>query len=561
MVAYESGDPGNIAHAIMSLFNDPIYNHHNYVILSDYGWVLGDISFIVVFLFKIVGQLMGFYDQPIFGTVDDQAIFNGAIRMVNFTFAMASILLFFRLSHLLFENKKVSFIASLFFMFIPWAAIYSYWLHPDASGMVFMMIALLSVVKFVKQEQKLIYFFIALASLELATLSKPPYFFLSIPVLLIFLFNYCHKTHLKYLTFLISPQFFKISIASLQIAIFILFIVHPYSIIEFSQAYNIQRLLFGIYQNISITQSFYNWFYIYKNEPLIYINVFLLYLLIIPLFFKQKFSISFLFVTSVLFCNIFLLITIWGMRYNMTARYMYPIAPLLILNIVAFIIFVWNKLNFLLIQKKHYLKIILTGLGILYLLPIFTENILATINSLLARAAYKHTTFYQTRKFLLNNPNTFSQHKMLFDMGMAIIPPKMTWVVPHASVTWVPSKVINQERYYKYINPNAQVIWVPWESQSQSLKFIKDNNINPLFLILNKGRYNAYRHYIAKNHFRMIKTITASNKELASLSYWFPRYGNTQLKNFNFTLKLIELHRNPNLIIGPTMMFYRNGRN
>jgi hypothetical protein len=49
------------------------------MILSDYGWVLGDISFVVVLSLKLIGQLMGFDDQPIFGVVDDQVIFNGAI--------------------------------------------------------------------------------------------------------------------------------------------------------------------------------------------------------------------------------------------------------------------------------------------------------------------------------------------------------------------------------------------------------------------------------------------------------------------------------------------------
>ncbi|EDN69409.1 hypothetical protein BGP_2146 [Beggiatoa sp. PS] len=137
----------------------------------------------------------------------------------------------------------------------------------------------------------------------------------------------------------------------------------------------------------------------------------------------------------------------------------------------------------------------------------------------------------------------------------------MPWVKPHASVTWVPSKVINKKRYHKYINPNAQVVWVSWESQSQSLDFINNNKINPQFLILGKWRYNAYRQYITKNHFRKIKTFQASNRELAALSYWYPHYDNTQLKNFNTTLKLIELHRNPNLIIGPTMVFYRNSGN
>jgi hypothetical protein len=549
MAAYELGDAGNIAHAIMNLFDYPIYNHHNYVILSDYGWVLGDISFVVVLSLKLIGQLMGFYDQPIFGVVDDQMIFNGAIRAVNFAFAMSSIVLFFKLSVLLFENKKISLVASLFFMFVPWAAVYSYWLHPDASGMVFMMIALLSVVKFVKQEQKPSYFFVALASLELAALSKPSYLFILIPILLVFWVSYCEKNHLRYLTFLFSRQFFQISVLSLLMAIFILLMVHPYLIIEFSLAYNIQRFLFDIYQNHSLTQSFYNWFNVYKNEPLVYFNVLLLYLLIIPWLVKDKFSVSFLFVTSVLFCNAFLLITVWGMKYTVTARYIYPIAPLLILNIVAFIIFIWNRLS-----SKPYLKIFVAGLGVFYLLTIFIKNILVTTNSLLARAAYQHSTLYHARQFLLNKPNSFSRSQMLFDLGTAIVPPKMTWVVPPAPMSWVPSEVISQVRYRRYIDPDAQIVWVPWESREYSLKFI--GNKKPAFLILNELSYETYRDYLNKNHFELISQFQASEPSLIALFYWFPSQRHVYLTRFSTLLKLIEVHRRSDLLIGPTILFY-----
>jgi len=550
MAAYELGDAGNIAHAIMSLFDYPIYNHHNYVILSDYGWVLGDISFVVVLLLKLIGQLMGFYEQPIFGVVDDQVIFNGAIRAVNFVFAMSSVVLFFKLSVLLFENKKISLVASLFFMFVPWAAVYSYWLHPDASGMVFMMIALLLVVKFVKQEQKSIYFWAALASLELATLSKPSYLFISLPILLVFGVNYCDKNHLRYLTFLFSRQFFQIFVLSLLMAIFILLVIHPYLIIEFSLAYKIQSFLFGIYQNNSLTQSFYHWFKVYKNEPLIYFNVLLLYLLIIPWLVKDKFSVSFLFVTSVLFCNVFLLIVVWGMKYTVMARYIYPIAPLLILNIVAFVIFVWHRLS----SKPYYLKIFFAGLGVFYLLTIFIKNILVTSNSLLARAAYQHSTLYHARQFLLSEPNIFSRSQMLFDLGTAIVPPKMTWVAPPAPMSWVPSKVINQKRYQQYIDPDAPIVWVPWESKDHSLKFIR--NKKPAFLILNELSYETYHHYIKKNHFELITQFQASEPSLTALFYWFPSQRHVYLTRFSTLLKLIEVHRRSDLLIGPTIVFY-----
>ncbi|RKZ35439.1 MAG: hypothetical protein DRQ49_19420, partial [Gammaproteobacteria bacterium] len=295
MVAYETGDSGNLAYAVMRLFDYPIYNHHNNYFLSGYGWVFGDISFLVVMLLKAIGQLFGIYNQPIFGVIDDQPIFNSAMIAINFVFALISILLFFKLSNLLFENKKVSFIASLFFMLLPWAAIYSYWLKPDATGMVFILIAMLYLVKFVKQEPKPIYFYIAFISLVLTTFSKMYHGFILFPIFLIFFLTYCDKQGVNYLGYLFSKYFLKVLISSLFLYLLIAFIIHPYSIIDFGGGVYPARWMFMPWEvflkflspssysggessghmAVPFVKSFYNWFILYKNEPIIYINALL----------------------------------------------------------------------------------------------------------------------------------------------------------------------------------------------------------------------------------------------------------------------------------------------
>ena len=57
--SYELGDAGNFAHAIMRLFNDPVYNHHNYFFGSNHGWIFSDISFFVILILKFFGQKIG----------------------------------------------------------------------------------------------------------------------------------------------------------------------------------------------------------------------------------------------------------------------------------------------------------------------------------------------------------------------------------------------------------------------------------------------------------------------------------------------------------------------
>jgi len=114
MAAYETGDSGHLAYGLMNMFNYPIFSQYNYYFTSDYGWIFNDISFLVILLLKFVGKLFGVYNQPIFGVIDNQPFFNGAMITTNFTFALLSISVFFKLANLLFANKKISFIASLF---------------------------------------------------------------------------------------------------------------------------------------------------------------------------------------------------------------------------------------------------------------------------------------------------------------------------------------------------------------------------------------------------------------------------------------------------------------
>jgi hypothetical protein len=562
MAIHESGDPGNLAYGIMSLFAHPVYSQYNYF-FAGYGWPFNDISFIVILLLKLIGQVFWSYEQPLWGLVDNQPLFNATMRAINFMFALTSILLFFKLSNYLFDNKKIAFLASLFFMFLPWAAIYSYWLHPDAAGMVFLLLAILYTVKFTHQP-KLSYFYIAFVSLILTTFIKMYHGFYLFPIFFIFFVSYCQQRGINYLTGLFSKPILTIVVSLPIIYLLVILIIHPYSIIDFGGGVYSNLWLFkpwivlntgkGLHKTVPFITSFRQWLLLYQQEPLIYLNVIFLYLLIIPLWFK-KFAVSWLLVISILFCNAYLGIVMFGNRMmHFELRYIYPIAPLLILNSIAIIKFIWQQLGSLAVKKSHYLPIIFIILTSFYLLPLFADNLLTTTNSLLARAAYRHATYYQMREFILKNNAIFADSKMLFDIGSAPVPPQITWTTPHTTLTWVPSKIIDKNKFKDYINPDANIIWVSWESQEQSLAFIKDNE--PQFLVLTAERSQIYHDYIMKKGFQPMAQFQASNEELRGFTYWFPGV-NRQLKTLPSTQKLIDIHRHPDLTIGPTIVFYR----
>ncbi|MCK5877598.1 MAG: glycosyltransferase family 39 protein [Candidatus Marithrix sp.] len=581
MVAYETGDSGHLAHAVMNMFNYPIYNQHNYHYAAS-GQLFNTIAFIVVLALKFIGQLFGFYNQPIFGVIDDQPIFNSSMIAINFTFSLISILLFFKISKLLFDNKKISFVASLIFMFLPWAAIYMYWLKSDATGMVFILTAILYLIKFVKQEPKAIYFYIAFVSLVLTTLSKMYHGFLLFPIFLVFFLTYCDKKNINYLTYLFSKNFFKILISLPFIYILIIFIITPYAIIDFNGGIYSERWMFmpwdifvSMFKSLSViilnilspdalavsasalrgqpadtSLNFYNWITMFRREPIIYLNIILLYLLIMPLFFYKKLKVSLLFTTSVIFCSLYLLIVIYGnksgLHYHL--RYIYPIAPLLILNIVAVILYIWNQLA--LFKQSYYLKIFFASLGGLFFLSIFVENITITTNSLLSKAAYKHSTVYKTREFIMDNSKIFKQGKILLGIGVAPMPPKITWLQPTASVSWVTKR---SRTFKKYVNKDADIFTLSWTTGRHGLEFIKDIDIK--YLILNESHSRIYKNYIKKNHFKPIKVFKPSEKELTMFTTWFP-YANPQLNTLQTTKKLLEIHGDSDIVIGPKIVFY-----
>ena len=565
MVAYETGDSGHLAYGLMNLFNYPIFSQYNYYFTAGYGWILNDISFLAILILKFVGQLFGIYNQPIFGVTDNQPIFNSAMIAINFTFALLSILVFFKLSNLLFNNKKISFIASLFFIFLPWAAIYSYWLKSDATGMFFILTAVLYLVKFIKQEPKLVYFYIGFICLVLTTFSKMYHGFLLFPIFLLFFLTYCDKYKINYSEYLLSKNFLKILISLPLLYLLMVLIIHPYAIFDFSNEYT-KRWMFmpwevfirfflpssytgemgGMHGRIPFLTSFYNWFPLYSKEPLIYLNVLLLYLLIIPVIFRKKPAL--LFIVSVIFCNLYLGIVIFGnrtMHYHL--RYIYPIAPLLILNIVAVSIYIWNWLKKL--PSTYYLKPTLASLAGIFLLLAFADNIIITTNSLLAKAAYKHSTVYQLREFMQKNSATFSKQKILMGISVAPFPPKLTWINPSASVSWV----TDQQRHESNVDLTADIFSLSWTSGEYGLQFIKNLDLN--FLILNEGHSKIYRDYIIKNHFKPIKIFRASNKEFKTFTTWFP-YVNEQFKTLDATSKLIDIHRDSNAVIGSTIIIY-----
>lgn len=424
-------DPSVIVHGIENLFSEPVYSQFNSYGTRAYGWVYNDINFIVILILKILGKIFGFYQQPIFSAVFDQPVLNGAIRAVTFTIALISVLLFYNVVNLLFGNRRLSFVTALFFMFIPFASNFAYHIHPDAAGMMFMLLAVRYLLLYINQKPIGIYFYISFVSLVLATLSKQSFLFISVPIILLFWVSHCRYAKTGYVSFFKSHAFVQTIIWMSVLSVSLLFIVHPYAIIDSdkfldTQKYVTQSQTFG--SGLTFAQSFQRWIDVYINEPIVVLNfLFLLFLVIYFSFLRGKFTLSSLWVISVVFCNIFLLIiTPLGARLFFLTHYVYPILPLLLLNLVAAGLFFWKKLPLL---GFSYIRPIFAVIVAVLVLFFLSKNMLWTVRSVLTITAYKHSTAYQAREFTLTHI-PFDQ-PVLVDPSLAV---SLNHV--HACNTW-----------------------------------------------------------------------------------------------------------------------------
>lgn len=531
-------DTGVIANSILQLFNSPIYNQHNGYYSQYYGWVFNDINFILILIVKFLGQLMSGNGNSVFSS-EYTPFLLWIIRATNFTMGLISILLFFNLSKLLFKNELLSFIATLFFMIHPIGSQFSYLVAPDSTAMVFSLMAILYLVKF-STEQDTRYFYISYVSLILSVLSKPIFLLTIFPILISFLLIYCYRQNLSCQQMLLSKLFARIAGYCIAITILVIFIVHPYAIFEFSKFYATQQSL--IYQelDLGLLQSFYAWSAIYQNSFLLIANTALSAILVIGyLVFKKRFNVSILFLISMAYCGILApVFLVYSVRVSISPVYLYPVLPLLILNIVATILFISKKLTSL--PKAKYLQLAFFAGLTIYLLPVLWTDTLAVTNKLLERMSYTNTTYYQARKFVA-----------------AEIP-------KHSSVLYDPS-VPMPKKHHDGCNMwvcavNHKVDFIVSQQNSEDAQiqnvynFIRgDVSLLPTTvrrLISSQEGFFLQKSYVVEPQFRLIKKFHSNVKLNSSTDL----YGQIQ--------KLIAISscgfKTEPKLIGPDILVYRN---
>jgi len=167
-------DPASITHSIYELFESPYYNmlasyHSRY-----YGWSYMVINFIILSPFELIFGITH-HNHP--------EVINFTIRAILFAISLFAVLVFYTVCLKLTRYRTISFFAALLFMVTPITSTFWHTIHPEAAGILFFLLGALYFLHFRESRERKDYIF-CLVFLVLSSLSKQPFFVVSLFVLL-----------------------------------------------------------------------------------------------------------------------------------------------------------------------------------------------------------------------------------------------------------------------------------------------------------------------------------------------------------------------------------------
>jgi hypothetical protein len=399
--------------------------------------------------------------------------------------------------------------------------------------MMFCLSAVIFLLKFIESKaEKLSFYYFGLILLVLSSLSKQVFFFISLPVMFLFLDSYCQERKMSYFRFVSSKKFIQIAINTFLIAISLLFIVHPYALLDYKSFIYYQKdLLSGGGAAGSLDETLKGWMLILKPE-IVTVSSLALFASI-PLLLLMRRNISRLFIGSVFFCGGIIFIIVVGSRASPFYRDLYhlmPLYPFMVLNVAAVILFIFKKLSSFRFSvfSRGFLLILVSYVFI----PRAYCNLLYTVNTALRRASYKNTTLYHSYSYIKTN--------ILLDK----------------KIVWTPAVALPDE-----YDKNACFIWQGCGDYNQMKAF------NPDYIVMADqfsyaSRADLYK-YIEDKRFRKQIAFDSNTTEVC-VDSGVPEDKPTYLTDmtpkecFDGLLEQLSIRSNKNIISGPSVAIYED---
>ena len=386
-------DPRANINSINDLFKSAYYNMNSGYTSSLYGWTFFFINFCVLLPFKIL-----FF---IFNVTSPSAIFF-LIKLILFCIGMVTIILIFDLANKLGKSHIFAFLCGLYGLLFHPINHWLYFIHPDSTGMAFLLLSAICFLNFVDTKtDSLKFYYIGLSCLVLSSLSKHIFLFLCLPLFISYIYCLSKRSSDSIITFIKSRFFLDLIIKSTILSLTIFFIIHPFAFLEIGKFLKIQiGQVHNNGGNIPKSESIPNWIGKISNDVIVVINLFIFAPVLAVLSFSKRIrnNVSPFFYWSVfgiLFASTMLVISesLW-----MNMIYFYPMYPFMILNIAYLSLLLFRAYG-----KKIISWIVLAPISLI-LLGSFTTNFVETYNIIYARSLYKNTNAYKSFAYIKGLP-------------------------------------------------------------------------------------------------------------------------------------------------------------
>ena len=454
-------DPGSCIQAIEALlksYNMNLGYHSRY-----YGWTYFALNFLVLFPIKIFCLLF---------KIESKFWLYFAIKFLLFLIGLFSAVIFYEVVKKIFSRSYLAFIATLFYVTAIACYKFFYYIHPETCGTLFLFLGIFGLLRFIEDPKNDKIYFSSLAFLVLASLSKQIFFFMSLPVLILFLHFRCVREGEKYYKFLVSKLFLKTLFATVAIALTLLFVIHPFFFIRFSETISYTRdfsIFFSSNYSSSLSVALQIWLELCLNDSLMRMLLLsspILLILGLITFYKKRSPKSLLY--------LFNLIGVWAIffliasinRFAFDYHYLQPIYPFVILAIISTVGFIQNTPNFVKIPSNivfAYIIILNLGLSFYTALPVIFD-----------RFNYQDSLSYKTYVYI--KTNLTKEDKFAHDHLIGV-PDEFGKTACHY---WRGCGSDYIEKYsptYVFLNEDYTLCGKNYPETERMKKYIKDNNM------------------------------------------------------------------------------------
>lgn len=470
IISAEHVDSGSILSSILQMNskNEPnsFYNQNIPYHTGFYGYAYNSIVFWSIKFTKILFRPYvsnNFYVFPL------------VAKLLNFTFAFISIIYLYQLSRkiLKYNLSKIIFL-SLFIIF-PEYLHYIFHIKPDILGLLFSIISLSYLYKYLENSKINKNIIIANVFGGLSILCKQPHIFIIFPLFIAFILTLKGNSKEK-LLFLLKTYLY-----SGIIFLFLFFIIHPYAFLE-SKAFLARQISMTGMTSTSYIDNINWWFTAYTGGPLLLIIsitplIFIL-LNVIKQFRNKKTLFLSLISTYIIAYLLWLTLKVGPMRF---IHYLIPIFPFSLLLFSYLLDFSINKIFQSNNRKIKIIFFIITSVFYLFIIKTINNTVVKTRNIIESASNFQKTETYKaTKNFEIEfKDQQLNRKTIIFSISL----PVNNTLYENSTNTWQ----VN-ENTVKDLKPDYLFIdfTVYWEKSYEYWKNLaKQNGLNKEYTFIN----------------------------------------------------------------------------